>query len=80
MNSPELEQPVSCQMQHAIIYQEPDSEPKYFDIETPLYLVEGKWQRWNHFVAFVDFWDKKAKRDADTLDVTLREDGSMEIT
>lgn len=63
---------------HGVVYQEPTSEPKYFDIETPLYLVKGKWQRWNSFIAMVDFWDKKAKEATDTLDIEFR-DGVMKI-
>lgn len=69
---------VEAKADKAIIYREPEGEPKYFDIETPLYLVEGKWQRWSPLVAMVDFWDEKAKRDADLLDVELR-DGVMVI-
>lgn len=65
--------PLTTTATHAVIYREPTSEPKYFDIETPLYLVEGKWQRWNPFVAMVDFWDKQAKEATDTLDMELRD-------
>ncbi len=69
-------QPVTAEMKYAVIYKEPESEPKYFDIETPLYLVDGKWKRYNPILAYFDLAQKKAKELTGAFDVEFK-DGVM---